>query len=82
MERLPQLILAPITTDFGRLSVAVAATLRLRGAAIKELREVIALAESGRLTPIDTEFVPLDRIKEVHDRLKAGDVKGRIVVTP
>lgn len=49
---------------------------------IKELREVIALAESGRLTPIDLEFEPLDRINEVHENLKAGKVPGRVVMTP
>ena len=32
---------------------------------IRELREVLALAESGRLTPIPLEFWPLDEINEV-----------------
>jgi propanol-preferring alcohol dehydrogenase len=49
---------------------------------IKELREVIALAESGRLSPIPIEVEPLDRINEVYDRLKRGQVDGRIVVRP
>ena len=49
---------------------------------IKELREVIALAENGRLSLIDTEVVPLERINEAHDRLKAGAVNGRLVITP
>jgi propanol-preferring alcohol dehydrogenase len=49
---------------------------------IKELREVIALVESGRLTPIATEFAPLERINEVYARLKAGQVPGRAVITP
>lgn len=49
---------------------------------IKELREVIALAESGRLTPIATEFAPLESVNDVYARLKAGKVEGRAVITP
>jgi len=49
---------------------------------IKELREVIALAESGMLTPIELEFEPLDRINEVFENLKAGKIPGRAVITP
>jgi propanol-preferring alcohol dehydrogenase len=49
---------------------------------IKELREVIALAESGTLTPIPTEFAPLERINDVYARLKAGKIAGRAVITP
>lgn len=49
---------------------------------LKELREVIALAESGRLTPIALEHVPLDQINDVYTRVKRGQVPGRIVMTP
>jgi alcohol dehydrogenase, propanol-preferring len=49
---------------------------------IRELREVIALVESGRLTPIPLEFWPLDKINEVYDRVKRGQVAGRAVITP
>jgi propanol-preferring alcohol dehydrogenase len=49
---------------------------------VKELREVIALAESGRLAPIETEFIPLERINDAQARLKSGDVRGRLVITP
>lgn len=49
---------------------------------IKELREVIALAESGSLKLNETEFAPLDKINEVHARLKNGQVKGRAVLIP
>jgi propanol-preferring alcohol dehydrogenase len=49
---------------------------------VKELREVIALAESGRLTSIPIEVVPLDRINDVYARLKRGDVRGRAVIQP
>ena len=47
---------------------------------IRELREVLALAESGRLTPIPLECWPLDRINEVYERVKHGQVAGRAVI--
>ena len=49
---------------------------------IKELREVIALAESGMLTPIELEFAPLEAINEVSEALKLGKIHGRAVITP
>lgn len=49
---------------------------------LQELREVIALAEDGRLTPIETETAPLDQINDVYRRVKAGRVAGRIVIVP
>ena len=49
---------------------------------IKELREVIALVESGQLTSIPIEVAPLERINEVYARLKRGDVQGRAVIDP
>ena len=49
---------------------------------IRELREVIALAESGRLSPIKTEFRALGEIQTVTDRLKHGQIQGRAVITP
>ena len=49
---------------------------------VKELRELIALAESGVLTSIPIEFAPLADINQVYERLKKGDVEGRAVITP
>jgi len=49
---------------------------------VKELREVVALAESGRLTPIDVVYRPLDAINEAKAELEQGRVSGRIVITP
>ncbi|MFI5349275.1 MAG: NAD(P)-dependent alcohol dehydrogenase [Elusimicrobiota bacterium] len=49
---------------------------------LKELREVVALAETGRLSLEETEFAPLDRINDVCARLKRGGVTGRLVMTP
>ncbi len=49
---------------------------------VKELREVIALAESGQLSTIPIERAPLERINEVYARLKRGEIQGRAVITP
>ena len=49
---------------------------------IKELREVVALAESGTLTSIPIERAPLERINDVYARLKRGEIHGRAVITP
>lgn len=49
---------------------------------VKELREVVALVESGRLEPIAIEFAPLEGINEVYRRVKGGEAEGRIVITP
>ncbi len=49
---------------------------------IKELREVLALAESGRLTPIPLTYHPLDQINDVYEKVKRGEVEGRAVITP
>jgi propanol-preferring alcohol dehydrogenase len=49
---------------------------------IKELREVIALVESGAITPIPIERAPLEQINDVYARLKRGEVRGRAVITP
>jgi propanol-preferring alcohol dehydrogenase len=65
--------------DNSRFEVQYEATL---WGTIKELREVIALAESGRLTPIPIEVAPLDRINDVYRRLKHGDIAGRAVIAP
>jgi propanol-preferring alcohol dehydrogenase len=49
---------------------------------IRELREVVALAENGRLSPIPTEYQPLAEIQAVARRLRNGQVQGRAVITP
>jgi len=48
---------------------------------LSELREVAALAGSGKLT-WDVELVPLGDAAKAHDRLAAGQVRGRIVLVP
>jgi D-arabinose 1-dehydrogenase-like Zn-dependent alcohol dehydrogenase len=49
---------------------------------VKELREVMEMADDGRLTSIPLEFEPLERINDVYQRLKNGQVEGRAVITP
>lgn len=49
---------------------------------IKELREVIALAETGHLTSIPIELAPFERINDVYARLKRGEIQGRAVIRP
>jgi alcohol dehydrogenase, propanol-preferring len=44
--------------------------------------ELLALAESGRLTSIPIEVDSLDRINDVYARVKAGQVAGRAVIRP
>jgi alcohol dehydrogenase, propanol-preferring len=49
---------------------------------IKELREVIAMSETGQLTSIPLEFAGLEEINDVYHRLEEGKVQGRAVITP
>jgi propanol-preferring alcohol dehydrogenase len=49
---------------------------------IKELREVVALVEDGRLSLAQSESVPLEDINDTCDRLKHGEVAGRAIVVP
>ncbi|MEN3001307.1 MAG: NAD(P)-dependent alcohol dehydrogenase [Armatimonadota bacterium] len=49
---------------------------------IQELREVVALVESGKVSMIPVHFFPLDAINEVYTQLKAGKISGRAVITP
>jgi D-arabinose 1-dehydrogenase-like Zn-dependent alcohol dehydrogenase len=49
---------------------------------VKELREVMDMADDGRLTTIPLEFEPLERVNDVHRRLEKGQIKGRAVITP
>lgn len=49
---------------------------------IKELREVVALVESGRLSTIPVELFPLEAIHDVYARLKRGEIAGRAVIMP
>lgn len=47
---------------------------------IQDLRDVVALAQTGKLAPVPTERMAIDRVNEAFDRLKDGRVTGRIVL--
>ena len=49
---------------------------------LQELYEVLRLVEIGKLTAIDVEYIPLESIDDAYNQLKAGNVQGRIVITP
>lgn len=48
---------------------------------LEELRELVALAQSGRLAPLPIETVPFLDVNEALARLRAGGVSGRLVLT-
>lgn len=48
---------------------------------VTELMELVALAQAGRVK-LDVEKFPLSRAPEVYQRLRAGQINGRAVVTP
>jgi propanol-preferring alcohol dehydrogenase len=52
------------------------------GGTIKELREVVALFEAGLIEPLPTDYLPLDDINVAFERVRTGDVPGRLVVVP
>jgi D-arabinose 1-dehydrogenase-like Zn-dependent alcohol dehydrogenase len=47
---------------------------------LDELKEVVALARAGKLTPIPIQKRPLSEINHALDELKAGAIVGRLVV--
>lgn len=51
------------------------------GASLGELREVVSLAEAGRIK-LKTERFPLEKVEEVYKRMEANQLKGRAVVLP
>ncbi|MEI2809307.1 MAG: NAD(P)-dependent alcohol dehydrogenase [Nocardioides sp.] len=77
----------------GRLALVAADlsnTLRARGDAVagvaKEsaanFADVLALVESGALTPVISDVLPLDRIREAHAVVDSGHKVGNIVIEP
>lgn len=47
----------------------------------EDLRHLVALAESGALTPIIDSTYPLERIVDAHRRVETGRKRGSVVVT-
>ncbi|SAL00099.1 alcohol dehydrogenase [Caballeronia pedi] len=55
----------------------------LRGSfvgSLDELKELIALVKSGNIQPLPVEEVPFDAVNDALARLRAGHVKGRLVL--
>jgi len=48
----------------------------------EEFEEVMGLVAAGRLDPVVGGLLPLDAIREAHERLERGDVFGKLVLTP
>uniref|UniRef100_UPI0034DE6658 alcohol dehydrogenase catalytic domain-containing protein n=1 Tax=Modestobacter roseus TaxID=1181884 RepID=UPI0034DE6658 len=52
------------------------------GNTLAELEQAVALAAAGQLAPPVAGTLPLARVNDALDRLRAGDVAGRLVLTP
>ena len=48
---------------------------------MKELRELVGIAQSGKMPAIPITNMPLNKADEALNRLKDGKVVGRIVLT-
>lgn len=48
---------------------------------LQELKELVALARSGRIAPMPVETVPFDRVDDALQRLRRGGVRGRLVLS-
>jgi alcohol dehydrogenase, propanol-preferring len=68
-----------LAVAWGRLAPGCQVMLSI-GFSLKELREVVALAEQKRLI-VDTEEFPFSRTPEAYGRLERGELQGRAVVT-
>ncbi len=49
---------------------------------LQDAKDVIALAQSGKLKPIQIEERPLDRANDVLDSMRNHQIIGRVVLTP
>lgn len=47
-----------------------------------EFETAMRLVFAGQLHPVVEEVLPLDRIREAHERLEAGEVFGKLVLVP
>ena len=53
-----------------------------RACRLDDLREVIDLVAAKKIKPLVSETYPLERVNEVHDRLKKNELLGRVVLKP
>lgn len=48
----------------------------------RELQDVVQLVTAKRIKPVVTEVHPLEAAEEVHERLRAGEIVGRVALLP
>jgi propanol-preferring alcohol dehydrogenase len=72
-----QLTVSPLS-----LVVAEQRVLASVGNTLAELEDAIALAVAGHLAPPVADVLPLSSVNEALDRLRAGEVVGRLVLRP
>jgi putative PIG3 family NAD(P)H quinone oxidoreductase len=76
---LRQILLKRLTITGSTLRIRPPREKGLIAAALE--REVWPLFESGRVKPLVTVTIPLDRVAEAHRQLEAGGVIGKVVLT-
>ena len=77
-----QVGISSATIPFGYYEVPTECSFLVsRWGSLPELAEVIALAEAGRISAHITTL-PLERAADAYEALRAGSVRGRIVVVP
>ena len=69
-------LVAPLLTLTG-MALTVQGSLT---GSLQDLRDVVALARSGKLRPMPVSEVPLAEVNASIDRLRRGDVQGRLVM--
>jgi D-arabinose 1-dehydrogenase-like Zn-dependent alcohol dehydrogenase len=71
----------------GEISLSLVSTvqraLTIQGShlgSVAELKQVVALARQGKLQPIPVQKRPLSEVSRILDELKAGSIRGRVVI--
>ncbi|MDH5401525.1 MAG: zinc-binding dehydrogenase [Candidatus Heimdallarchaeota archaeon] len=47
----------------------------------KEFKEALSMVFSGKITPVIDSVLPLEQIKDAHEKLESGNVMGKVVLT-
>jgi D-arabinose 1-dehydrogenase-like Zn-dependent alcohol dehydrogenase len=71
-----------IEIPLATLPIRVVSVIGAFTGSLPEFRELMALAREGRIKPIPIETRPLDAAQQSLDDLRAGRVRGRVVLTP
>jgi 2-desacetyl-2-hydroxyethyl bacteriochlorophyllide A dehydrogenase len=53
-----------------------------RACRLRNMEEVIELAVAKKIKPLVTETFPLEKVNDVHSRLKKNEILGRVVLRP